>query len=526
MKKFYNGLLQKNQLLTAIERRHEVPTKQSILLTIVLDCFASLAMTKKVIYQLQFCMNKKRKGVSVILLIFSVIAILSLSGFVIDLGIILNSRFEIQKLVETTALTAITDYGAYEDATNTIQYPAVADISTNVNNSAAKNFDAFVASNSFLLLSRNITPVITFGTTAQSRYSRAIKVEATADVRTFFLNIIGLHSIKIQASAAAMHIPVYLKSGNVLNGTAAYKDTDLRNPAGGTVSTRTINGVNYATPSIVNINGITKISNIYGMPDATVVSLGPGGYITIKLPVALIDGKGFDLQILARGNAGGYFLFAGNDTDPASPYIDAVNQGSGISWVNISCTGTPVGTTTNGMVGSYNQNVGGAIGNQAKFYGSGYFDIGATCSNGYAGNVNSAKYLKIIDDNIEDGFILKNSRFNTNIAGIPSFFPGQNSSLTPGVSIDSIAVEHHSKLISINDFTEDTDNDGLLDIFEKSVGLNPSGSSDGPGTDDAIEFWGFKGGGISNVVIDNPTTALRLSYPTHDDDPPKMYISY
>jgi len=477
--------------------------------------------------------TNKRKGVAIILLIFSIIAIFSMCGFVIDLGIILNSRFEFQKLVETTALTAVTEYGAYEDNANIIRYPAVANISTNVNNSAKKNFDAFVASNSFLLLSQDITPVITFGTTIQSRYSRAIMVEATAVVRTYFLNIIGIRSIKLQASAAAMHIPVYLKTGNVLNGVAAYRDTQLRDPAGGAATTQTINGVAYTTPAIVNVN--TNLNNIYGMTEGTVLSLGPGGYITIKLPASLIDGKGFDLQIRAAGNAAGYFVFAGNDTDPSDPYIDAANPGGGIDWVNISCTGTPIGAPTNGNVGSYIQNVAG-IGNQAKFYGSGYFDMGVVCTNdpgNYNANVKSAKYLKIIDDNVEDGFILRDPEADASMAAIPSIFPGQNSSFTPGVSIDAIAVEHHSKLISINDFTKDTDNDGLLDVFENSLKLNPCGPSEAapacgapPGSDDDREYWGFANTGINNIIIDNPTTALRIDYPSRQDNPPKMYISY
>jgi len=479
-------------------------------------------------------LNKKRKGVSIILLIFSIIAIFSLCGLVIDLGIILNSRFEFQKLVETTALTAVTEYGAYEDNANIIRYPAVADISVNANNSAEKNFDAFVASNSFLLLTKNITPVVTFGATIQSRYSRAIKVEATAVVRTYFLNIIGIKSIKLQASAAAMHIPVYLRTGNVLNGTSPvapiYKDTELRAPAGGALSNQILNGINNTTPAIVNVN--TNLSNINGMPDATVVSLGPGGYITIKLPVALIDGRGFDLQIFTRGNASGYFVFAGNDTDPADPYIDAANPGGGIDWVNISCTGTPVGAPTNGNVGSYVQNVAG-IGNQEKFYGSGYFDVGASCSNGYAGNVNSAKYLKIIDDNREDGFTLRDPENDTSMTAIPSFFPGQNSSFTPGVSIDAIAVEHHSKLIGISDFTADTDNDGLINVFEETLGLNPCGPSESapacgapPASNDDVEYWGYNAPNNVNIIIDNPTTALRIDYPTRSDNPPKMYINY
>ena len=488
-------------------------------------------------------LNKKRKGVSVILLMFSLIAIFSLAGLIVDLGILLNTRYEFQKLLETSALAAVADYNAYEGTgadLNKIMYPPVANISTNVNSIVNNNLNAFIASNSFLLISKNITPEITFGTTIQSRYSRAIKITATADVKTYFLTLIGIRSIKILGSAAAMNVPVYLKNGNILNGTwpgtvpPSYKDTDIRNPAGGASSIKSLNGENYTLPAITNINA--TFSNIYGFPEGRVLSLGPGGYITIKLPATLVDGRGFDLQIITRGTATGYFVFAGNDTNPANPYVSATSPGGGIAWVNISCTGTPVGNSTNGTVGSYNQTctalpVGQQV--QPKFYGSGYFDIGASCSSGYAGNVHTAKYLKIIDDNLEDGFILNDPEVYANMTAIPSYFAGQNSSYTPGVSIDAIAVEHHPRLISTSDFAKDTDADGLIDVFEQTLGLGPCGPSDGtqncgtpPASDDALEYWGYQNTGRNNIVQDNPMTALRIDYPSRSDNPPKMYVNY
>lgn len=491
--------------------------------------------------KIQFKINnfrKKRKGVSIIILCYSLIAIFALCTLVIDLGIILNCRYEFQKLIETAALASITDYEAYENPSdNTIKYPTVANISTNAGSSVNNNINAFIKSNSFLLMSQNITPTVTFGTTSKSKYSRAIKIDATAVVKTYFLQMFGIKSIKIPASAAAMHIPVYLKSGNILNGVSTYKDTDIRDPVGGAATTQTINGVSYTLPAVSNVNN--NFDNIYGIPDGKALSLGPGGYVTIKLPATLVDGKGFDLQIITAGNIFGYFVFAGNDVDPANPYVDAASPGAGIQWVNISCTGTPVGTTTNGAVGSYNQwidlNGNGIVDageTQAKFYGSGYFDLGATCSSGYNVNIKSAKYLKIIDDNVEDGFTLKDPKNESSLETTPSFFSGQNSSIAPGVSIDAIAVEHHSRLISSADFALDTDGDGLLDVFENSFGLNPSGSSDGSATNnDALKFWGYitpasGGGSISGILIDNPTTALRLGYPTRLDNPPKLYVNF
>jgi len=469
---------------------------------------------------------KKRKGVSLIVLVFAGLAIISLAALVIDLGLVFNCRYEFQKLIETTALASITDYEAYEDTSNVIRYPSAADIATNANSSVNNNLKAFKKSNSGLLMVQSITPTVTFGTTTQSRYSRAIMVKATAIVRTYFINLLGINTIKMDASAVAMHLPVYLKNGNILNGIGTYKDTDLRQPAGGTSTTLAYTGENNVLPAVTNIN--TNYNNIYGIPDGKVLSLGPGGYITLKLPATLVDGKGFDLQILTRGNASGYFVFAGNDADASDPYTDANHPGGGLQWVNISCTGTPIGTNTNGRVGSYRQNIGGAIGTQAKFYGSGYFDLRASCSTGYNANVKSAKYLKIIDDNIEDGFVLKDPENDTNFVAIPSFFPGQNSSHTPGVSIDAIAVEHHSKLITNADFTYDDDGDGLINAFENSLGLVSNGPSEGvPVTnDDEREFWGYANAGITGIIQDTPTTTLRIDYATHLDNPPRMYVNY
>lgn len=500
-------------------------------------------------------LSKKRQGASIIIMTFGLIAVLSLAGLVVDLGIILNSRHELQKVVETTALASIAEYEAYENNVNVINYPTDAQIST----IASNNFNAFIKSNSVLRMSANVTSTVTFGTlnplglipapaTANfnnmTKYSRAIRIDASDVARTYFLSIIGIRTINIQASAAAIHLPLYLRPGNILNGdsiaTGGCRDTDVRDPVGGSNAgvpyNATINGVVYSLPIIENVN--KDADNISGVANGTVLSLGPGGYITLKPPSTIVDGKGFDLQIITRGNANGYFVFVGNDTDPSNPYVDAATPGGGINWVNISCTGTPVGAQTNGRVGSYNQwidfNANTAVDTgetQAKFYGSGYFDLSASCTDStptvtYNGNVKTAKYLKIIDDNIEDGFIAKNPRFDADLDLVPSFFPAQNSSLTPGVSIDAVAIEHHPRLISIMDFNKDTDADGLIDVVETSMGLLPTGSTDGSvPNNDAGEFWGYNTSS-ANILQDNPTNALRIDYANLMDDAPKIIINY
>jgi len=473
--------------------------------------------------------NKKRKGVSLIILIFSAMAIIAMLAMVIDLGLVLNCRYELQKVIDTAALAAVADYEAYEDGGNTIRYPTAAQISTNTNSLVNNNLNAFIATNSSMYLANSLVTSVYFGSTIQSRYSRAIRIDASVQVRTHLLPLVGINSIKINAKTAAMHLPFYMKNGSVLTGIGTYRDTDLRAPANGAATNVTINTITNAMPAMTNLN--TSLANLYGYPDGNVISLGGGGYITLKPPVTLIDGRGFDLYIYTRGNAYGYFVFAGNDTDPNNPYIDAATPGSGISWANISCTGTPIDTYTNSRVGSYNQLVLGST--QAKFYGSGYFDLRANCSTGYNHNVKTAKYIKIIDDNIEDGFIIKDVEQSSSLTPVPSFFPGQHNSMTPGVSIDAIAIEHHPRLINVSEFVTDTDNDGLINIFETTLGLQPCGNSESagncttpPASDDAIELWGAKNTNRNNIIIDNPTNGLRSNYPAKSQNPPMFFVNY
>jgi len=492
-------------------------------------------MRKQMLYQSLKQNIKKRKGNAIILFLFSAIAIFTVIGFAVDAGMILSARYELQKALETAALSTIADYEAYEvNATRNITYPSTTAITT----LAAANIDAYLKSNSFLgLTTSSSAPIVTFGSDT-SKESRALQIRLSSTIKTYFLYIIGIKSLELNATAAAMHVPLYIRSANILTGSGAYLDTDIREPLGAAQTVLAYSGSHfYVLPQTKNINAANssdKFTNIYGPPDNYALSLGPGGYITFKLSAPIVDGKGFDLQIMEKGNvAEGYFVFAGNDTNPASPYIDAAHPGGGISWRNISCTGTPVNAPTNSTaiagsrgIGSYVQNIGGAIGNQPKFYGSGFFDLGASCSGGYySANLNSAKYLRIIDDNTEDGFEVQNPELSANMDALPEHTPGEHTSGTPGADIDSISIEHHPRLITPEDFVQDTDSDHLIDAFEILLGLNPNGGSDGI-SDDSLEFWGGTAAGPVNIIMNNSTNALRTGVPKDGTDTPYMIISY
>ena len=503
----------------------------------------------------------KRKGASIIILAFSLIAILGLSSLVVDLGMILNRRYELQKAVESAALISASEYELYESDQDTagdfrLRFPPDAKINNSTTGVAGINYKKLKDTNQFLQYGTD-TVNISF-----DKDSRAVKVEATATVHTYIISILGIKKIKIYAKAAAVNVPVYLSrlfpkpNGSILSGEndlavpgPDYKDTEIHDPLGSDTT-----GGAHPTGTAYNRNN--KFDNIYGPPDSKSLSLGPGGFITIKLPATIYDGKGADFIIYERGNAEGYFVFAGIDVNPANPYIDAANPGGGIKWINVSCTGIPLYAKMDDdeTIGSYRTtvSVNGSSYTVYKFYGSGLFDLGDRCDSLTDGaiydptqvttapSIKNVKYLKIIDDNMEDGFFLQprlnftnhpNSTTNTE-HGIPMIMPGEHSTFTPGADIDAIAILHHSRLISLADYAKDTDGDRLIDVKERMLGLNPNNvDTDGDGKKDMIEYEGDEpetAYGYGDTPQDESTqddvTTLFKEYPTKAFEPPIMEI--
>lgn len=441
--------------------------------------------------------RKKKPGVSIILLVFSLLTLLGLSALVIDLGIILNQRYEMQKAVESAALLAASEYEAYW--ASIFIMPNESLITDSDSGIAAQHYHALKNINQVLFQGKEQAPL----NVELKPSSRAVKVESTFNVPTYFLGVLGITSVQIPAKAAAVASPVFLSSrfprpaGSIVSGvSSSYRDTHIRDPLGGT------------SGSAKTYNHNNSFNNIYGKPDGKALSLGPGGHITIRLPAMIYDGKGFDFIIYERGHAEGYFVYAGVDADPTNPYISAANPGGGIQWVNISCTGIPLYVKSGYTIDAYKTTVtvNGSSTTDYKFYGSGIFDLGMKCSDGgtefYDGTdstdaprIKNVKYLKIIDDNVEDGFLIQ-PKFGMEAsqpAAIPMLIPGEHSSFTPGADIDAIEILHHSRLISVKEFDSgDSDEDGLLDTVELMFGLDPGVvDTDGDTISDLLEREGY-----------------------------------
>lgn len=457
--------------------------------------------------------KNKKPGVSVILLVFSLITLLGLSALVVDLGIILNQRYEMQKAVESAALLAASEYEIYLSSGFTM--PDEDDIIDSDTGIAAQHYQALKSINQVLLQGVEEVPV----SITLNKLSRAIKVEAVFRAPTYFLGVLGVSSVQIQAKAAAVASPIFLSprfpkpAGSIVSGVSTtYRDTNIRNPLAGTSGAA-------ETPNHNN-----SFNNIYGKPDGKALSLGPGGHITIRLPEMAFDGKGFDFIIYERGHAEGYFVYAGVDTDPTNPYISAAKPGGGISWINVSCTGVPLYVNPNETIGAYRTTVAvnGSPKTDYKFYGSGMFDLGMDCGDSiYNGSSSAAgvpriknvKYLKIIDDNVEDGFLIqpKYGLGGAQPSAIPMLIPGEHSSFTPGADIDAVEILHHSRLISIREFdTGDSDGDGLLDTVESMFGLDPGDvDTDGDTLSDLLEREGYN----IDSTLDSTSTPPGSSTP-------------
>ncbi len=377
---------------------------------------------------------KKRKASSLIYIIFFLVIFLAFAAFAVDGTIIFTYRSKLQNITEMTALAAASEF-------NYPSYVTSSEIETK-------------AQNIFNLLKQD--SLKTAGITAVADATtkpKKITITTSMISEPFFLAFLGISGIKLEAKASAIseELPITANySGiNWVTASAAYlsdilsknlnlNDTAILAPLGGfesKISEDDIEAEGFKSASI-SYSGTKKKGVIFSLINSNEnqpLSLGPGGFITIKLPAPIIDKPGDDLFIKEAGDAlEGYMVFAGLDKNPDKPYVDVDNQGEGISWINISSSGTPFDSAL-GSQAHQTANTQLSVSIQDKFYGSGYFDIGKS-------GISMAKYIRIIDDNQESGFI------NTNGTYYKTMLYGEASSATSGADIDNVTVLNHVKL--------------------------------------------------------------------------------
>lgn len=367
---------------------------------------------------------KKRSANTIITLVMFFTVIMAFCAFAIDFTIILTQRAKLQSATESAAQAGASNFRYLSD---------LAPSSDEVESSARKTLS---------LLKDKRMHKVEIKEIVMKPESKAVYIKSEAIVPTYFLTTLGVGFVRLEAQSAARSeikwmnksqpkvlskIDSVVYEGSVVVNPENEADTAILPPLG-----------DAKNASMQKALGVVNFPLVYGSSDGKPLSLGAGGYITFRLPVMLVDKPGNDLYIKEIGASEGYFVFAGVDVDPKDPYINKDYKGKGIRWVNISCTGTP-----EGYGGAFSVFVPSLGMYQTKFYGSGYFDLGASCSDGYDRDVSAAKYIRIIDDNAEDGFM--------NSAN-PVLLLGEASSITPGADIDAVGVLNFIRLVKKSEF--------------------------------------------------------------------------
>lgn len=359
----------------------------------------------------------KKKASSTLYFIFFFIIFLAFCAFAVDGTIVFTNRAKLQSITETTALAAAEEFNYNLNATQS-------DIQSRVSQTAK---DIFKTLKQGGLQTAKVDDIELNG--------QSIKLTTGMVSQPFFLSFLGVSGINLSAQSIAKsdEMPVFGSNTPTIHWAtkrAVYHADIIANDSAVLKSLSTDASLSYSSGQ-VNYKFIRS-----GAPDPP-LSLGPGGFVTIKLPVPIIDKTGYDLYIDEAGLAKeGYMVFAGLDKDPNNPYIDHTDTTSGgLSWVNISCTGYSK-ELTNPVYQASNTNLPGI---QTKFYGSGYFDISKSCD-GYTNPVSMVKYIRIVDDNSESAFVQTNGTY------YKSMLYGESSTNTPGADIDAVKVLNYVHL--------------------------------------------------------------------------------
>lgn len=380
-------------------------------------------------------MNKKNASATVYMIFFLVI-FLAFSAFAVDGTIVLTNRVKLQGATEAAALAAASQFN----------YDITLDLSKTADNAKMVAKIKQTAEDTFNMMKGDVLTTATIGVEV-STASKQVRLTTKYISQPFFLAFLGVSGINLEAKACAKYeqLPVTANysSINWISKGAAYRsdiiskslnmnDTAILKPLG-----------NFPSASYASVENAV---NFGALNSAGAVSLGPGGFITIKLPAPIIDKPGYDIYVQEAGDAvEGYMVFAGLDKNPNNPYVQSDNVGEGISWVNISSTFKQKIADSNGNDFSVSASTDG-LGIQDKVYGSGYFDIGLK-------GLAMAKYIRIVDDNSECGFVTSDKTSATTKPFYSVNFYGEASTATAGADIDSVTVLNHVRLMAPKSFS-------------------------------------------------------------------------
>lgn len=397
--------------------------------------------------------KNNKKGSTIVYIIFFLVVFLAMAAFAVDGTLVFTDRIRLQGITEMAALAAASEFTYELDASDS-------DIDAKVRETATTTFELLKQDSlkyaQIVDATGNNTKNDIDGKDDDIQIdSRKVLIKTSYISQPFFLAFLGVSGIKLEAQACARSepLPITANYGSNVNwvtrsaaylsdilsnvdssSTKDYKDTAILFSLGG-----------FKTASFSSDTDSVDFSLISANSDDKGLSLGPGGFVTIKLPAPIVDKEGPDLFIKEIKDAKeGYMVFAGLDNDPKNPYVSSENVGGKIYWKNISCSGVSAenNSSSNSNPWIYNVSTTGTLGNQDKFYGSGYFNLGDSCT----GGLSMAKYIRIVDDNTEDGFVYNNNAYHK------VMLYGEASTGTAGADISAVKLLNHVKLIPSTDF--------------------------------------------------------------------------
>lgn len=351
-------------------------------------------------------MRKRKQASSIIYIIFFLTTFLAFSAFAVDGAIVLTNRIKLQNITEQAALAAASQF-------NSSTSLAVA--RTNVNLSALGIFNILRVDS---LRSAQVN--VSFGS------GKNVCLESRFVSQPFFLAFLGVTGINLEAKSCAVSEAFDVNASNTLinwvSASAAYR-SDIIFIDGDSDDTAILTPFGNAN-SVSFTGGSIKFPLLFSEDDEP-LSLGPGGYLTLKLGRPAVDKPGNDIYIKESGEAKeGYKVYAGIDLDPVfQPYADKNKPGAGIRWTEITSTCRSADSLP-------------TVYADGKCYGSTYFDIQDIA------NVSVIKYLRIVDDNEEVAYA-KNSSGSYEKYNIY----GEAATNTPGADIDAIKVLNHVRLV-------------------------------------------------------------------------------
>jgi len=164
----------------------------------MIDAMRKLRYTMKLLPSAARCRVRKESGQVLVWLCVSAVALLAMVGFVIDVGHVFNAHRELQASADAAALAGAQDLPDLSKATAT---------ALNFSSSPGmKNTHPDLSS-----VAATVTPKCFTSTKLPCNPANGIVVKESANVPTFFLKVIGINSLSINARSTAS-----MKGGSAL----------------------------------------------------------------------------------------------------------------------------------------------------------------------------------------------------------------------------------------------------------------------------------------------------------------------